>query len=109
MDIKVSQIAAPMLYPPATMYDTTQMSALREGHKSLRCGCPRKTNTESDNMIAKSAMIAPTQSLKELNNSIAPSVALFTIQRRLREKEIKTYYQRRKLRLSGQHCAKRLA
>jgi hypothetical protein len=60
-------------------------------------------------MIAESAMIVPAQSLRELNNSIAPSVALRTIQRRLREKEIEKYRQRKKPPLSSQHHVKRLA
>jgi hypothetical protein len=89
------------------VYDTIQKAPERVDNQSLPCGHPQKTDETTDKLLAERAMLVPTQPLNELHQSVAPNICLRTIQRRLREKEIKKYCLQKKLPLSVRHRSQR--
>ncbi len=90
MGILAPQIATHMCHPPL-VYNTIQMSAIRQGIQSIPHARPWESDAETGEILAESAMAEPTQSLRELINNIALSVTVRTILRPLRIIEIKEY------------------
>jgi hypothetical protein len=77
--------------------------------KSLPRQCPRKTSARKDRQIIRSARTDRDQILAELNINVCPDISARTLQRRLREVNIRKWLARDRPPLTEEHAATRLA
>lgn len=79
-----------------------------KGFTSAPRGGPRKTNIRTDRAILLSAQRNPKQPLRELNQNIAPEISRRTINRRLKESNIKKWKAAERPLLDENYAAQRL-
>lgn len=106
---KLAEIATILGHNIKTVYNTIRVAPERENNVSKARGRHRKTTAETDELLAKTAIVAPTIPLRELNQNIVPTLSKRTTRRRLVEKKIRKHRQRKKPHLLAIHWQKRLA
>ncbi len=103
-----AEIASRFGYKLNTVCNTIDRAPERDENKSQPRGRPRATLPEMDQALAECAVVAPGIPLQELSHNLAPNIGKRTVQRRLREKDIGKFRQRKKPLLTGAHRQKRL-